>query len=298
MGDLEEDLLEAGKIAAKIRCTLHDVVYSGKSVLEICEEIEHEIKRLGGSPAFPCNVGINEIAAHYTSNPDDTLTIPTEGLVKVDFGVHVNGYIADTAVSISLSSDYSVMVQAIEDALAMAVKSLQPGVKVSEIGRKIEDTIKGWGYQPIKNLMGHKLERFVLHSGKSIPNVSTFNGARIRKGEVYAVEPFLTTSNGAGSVVEADQGAIYRLHKEKKLITKQAKELISIIRAKFYTLPFSFRWLRHEMELSTLTTAFQELLRNGCLIVYPILIEKMGAPVAQAEHTILITDNGCKILTQ
>ncbi|MFX0093991.1 MAG: M24 family metallopeptidase, partial [Candidatus Hodarchaeota archaeon] len=174
---------------------------------------------------------------------------------------------------------------------------MQPGVKVGEIGRKIEDVIKGWGYQPIKNLMGHKLERFVLHSGKSIPNVSTFNGSRICTGEVYAVEPFLTTSTGAGSVVEADKGAIYRLHKEKRLKSKQAKKLISIIRANFYTLPFSFRWLKQEMEDSALTRAFQELLESGCLMVYPILVEKRGAPVAQAEHTILITDNGCNILT-
>src|SRR3989442_13587795 len=83
---------KSGQIIAKLRKEIPSIVKPGKHALKICVEIESRIRELGGKPAFPVNIGINEIAAHYTSPPGDTLTIPSGSMVKVDFGVNVNGY--------------------------------------------------------------------------------------------------------------------------------------------------------------------------------------------------------------
>lgn len=292
-----EEILKACRIAAELRPKVRAAIHPGKPIIELCEEVEGEARRLGGEPAFPCNVGVDEVAAHYTSNVGDESRIPKEGIVKIDFGVHVNGYIADTALTVALSPEYRPMVKAIEDALNAAVEILRPGVKASEVGAAIERTIKDWGYKPIRNLMGHKMERFTLHAGKSIPNVSKLDGTRILEGEIYAVEPFLTTPNGEGSVVELEKGFIYRLHKEKGVKDRYGKELVKRIRSRFYTLPFTVRWLRDEMDNPGFETVFKQLLAKGNIKAYPVLVEERGEPVAQAEHTILITHDGCKVLT-
>jgi methionyl aminopeptidase len=293
-----EENLKAGRIAGQIRHKLLDSVYPGKPIFELCEEIEKDIRVLGGLPAFPCNVGINEIAAHYTSGIDDTTIIPKEGIVKVDFGVHINGYIADTAVSIPLSNEYRHMVKVVEDALTKAIEYLKPGVKPKTIGEVVEQTIREWGYKPIRNLMGHKMERFALHAGNSIPNIGDLDGKPIQQGEVYAIEPFLTTSNGKGEVTESNQSFIYRLHKEKGIKDTYMKNLVKIIKNQFYTLPFTLRWLQEEAKNLKFTSAFSNLITKGYVKDYHVLVEKSGEPVTQAEHTILITKDGCKILTE
>ncbi|MEM2123365.1 MAG: type II methionyl aminopeptidase [Candidatus Bathyarchaeia archaeon] len=292
-----EEIYKACRIAAELRHKFSGAVHPGKPIMQLCEEVEDEIRRLGGEPAFPCNIGVNEVAAHYTSDISDESRIPRDGVVKVDFGVHVNGYIADTAFTVALSPEYHSMVNAVEDALNVAVETLRPGVKANTVGAAIEKTIKSWGFKPIRNLMGHKMERFILHAGKSIPNVSNLDGTHILEGELYAVEPFLTTLNGKGSVTELGKGSIYRLHKEKGVKDEYAKELIKKIRNKFYTLPFTVRWLRDEVDDPNFNSTFKQLIAKGNIKVYPILAEAGSEPVAQAEHTVLITDDGCRILT-
>src|SRR5438552_18917827 len=90
---------KSGLIIAKLRKEIPGIVKPGKPALKICVETESRIRELGGKPAFPVTIGINEVAAHYTSPPGDTLTIPSGSMVKVDFSVHVNDYATHTAVT-------------------------------------------------------------------------------------------------------------------------------------------------------------------------------------------------------
>ena len=116
----EEDLQKykrAGKIAREIRTEIKKTVKEGMPIIDICEKVEGMTREKGGRPAFPCNVSINEIAAHYTSPPKDKRTIPDKGVVKVDIGVHIDGYIADTATTICLDPEHQGMVNTAEEAL-------------------------------------------------------------------------------------------------------------------------------------------------------------------------------------
>lgn len=288
---------QAGGIIAKLRKEVPDLVRPGKPALEICEELEQRIKTLGGEPAFPVNVGINEIAAHYTSPPGDTLTIPRASLVKVDFGVHVKGYLADTAVTVVFDPHFEPMVLAADEALNSAIRAFRPGVKMSEVGRVIQTTVERYGFKPIRNLTGHNIERYTIHAGKSVPNVSQLNGSKASEGEIYAIEPFVTRPTASGAVANMSSAHIYRHIKSKGAKTEEAKRVIEDINARFPRLPFASRWLEREFTREVAVRAIQQLLQSKCIGSYPVLVEETRQPVAQSEHTVLVTADGCSVLT-
>ncbi|MEM3402496.1 MAG: type II methionyl aminopeptidase, partial [Candidatus Hadarchaeales archaeon] len=160
----------AGKILAEIREEVRKVVKPGVKLLEIAELAENLIVEKGAKPAFPCNVSVNEIAAHYSPPADDARVIEENDMVKVDLGAHVDGYIADTAFTVAFGEKQE-MVQAVEKALEAAISVVKPGVDVGEIGKAVEEVAAASGFKPIKNLTGHSLARWDLHAGITIPNV-------------------------------------------------------------------------------------------------------------------------------
>ena len=290
--------IEAGRIAKSVREEAARRLEPETSVLEFCEWVEHRIVELGGRPAFPCNLSINEVAAHYTPLVGDELVIPEESVVKIDLGVHVDGYIADTAVTVSFSEKWVPLLDAVRDALEKALEVVAPDTKFSEVGRVIESTIKAYGFKPISNLGGHSLARFTIHAGESIPNVyEPFLRGRFGKGKAYAIEPFGT--NGAGSVREGDTVAIYALVRPslKRRLKEVQRRVLNAVKERFRTLPFTERWLRDVAPVDELRSSLRKLARMGFLTQYPVLVEKGGGYVAQFEHTLVITDEGEVIVT-
>lgn len=298
---LPEEVLQkyvrAGRIAAEVREFMRKTVSEGMAVIEVCEKAETLIREKGGNPAFPCNVSVNEIAAHYTSSPGDKRTIPMNSIVKVDIGVHVDGYIADTAVTVCFNPEYETLARTAEEALEVGVKTLHPGMSIPAFGAVIEKTIKARGHKPVSNLTGHQIGRFLIHTGKSLPNVFHFSAAKVNMGEVYAIEPFVTVANAAGKIEHGLEAHIFRFLKRRSLKNMNAQQLLDYIIRNFQTLPFTERWLRGVVPSEHYKTAFSELLSAKTLMAYPVFIEASGKPVAQAEHTVLITEKGCKILT-
>jgi len=287
----------AGEIAAKVREETRRTVREGMLVIDLCEKTESLIREMGGKPAFPCNVSIDEVAAHYTSPPQDRRRIPENSIVKIDLGVHMDGYIADTAVTVCFNPQYESLVQAAEEALKKAIEILRPGLLTSRFGSIIQKTINNRGLKPVSNLTGHKVERYVLHAGKSLPNVFHVSTARVDVGEVYGVEPFVTVANAVGKVESGFEAYIFRFLKHRSLRDPYAKQLINYIGKNFRGLPFTERWLQGQVPLDRYKPAFSELLSSKSLMSYPILTEASGKPVAQAEHTVLIVENGCIVLT-
>jgi len=293
-----ESTRKAGGIIAKLRKDLPRMVSPGRPVVKICEELESKIRDLGGQPAFPVNVGINEIAAHYTSPPADTLTIPQGSMVKVDFGVHVNGYLADTAVTVFFDPTFEPMARAATEALDHAIKAFHAGVKLSDIGRIIQGTVERYGFRPISNLTGHSIERYAIHAGKSVPNVpQLLNSSKALEGEVYAIEPFVTLESAAGSVANLPDAYIYRFVKLKGVKNEESKRVLEDIHKRFLTLPFAARWLETKFSREVATRGMKDLLEKKCIASYPVLVEETRKPVAQAEHTVLVGKDGCTILT-
>ncbi len=287
----------AGKTVAEVREKAREIVYEGMPIVDLCEKVEALIREKGCKPAFPCNVSVNEVAAHYSSPPQDKRTIPEGALVKIDLGAHVDGYIADSAVTVCFNPEYENLVYAANRALEKAVETLRPGLSMPQFGSVIQSTIESYGLKPISNLTGHQIGRYLIHTGKSLPNVSHFSLKKINVGEVYGVEPFVTVPDAAGKVKGSSEAFIFRFVKHKSLRNPASKRLLNYISKNFRTLPFSERWLQGLMSRDNYKTAFSELLSTKSLTSYPVFVETSGKPVAQAEHTVLITEDGCTILT-
>jgi len=290
-------LQQSGKILRETREEIRGFVREGMSIIEVCEQAEGLIKKKGGKPAFPCNVSINEIAAHYTSPPNDTSRIPEKSLVKVDIGAHVDGYVTDTAVTVCFDPEYEGLVETAERALEAAVENIQPGISTSKLGTIIENTIKSRGFKPISNLTGHQIGRYILHTGTSIPNVTQLSFAKIKLGGIYAIEPFVTTPDAAGKVENGQESTIFRFVKSRSPKSQYSKQLLKYIEENFRTLPFAERWLQHLVPQEHYHEAFHELLESKAIMQYPIFIEMSRKTVAQAEHTVLVVKDGCVVLT-
>jgi len=301
--ELPEEILEkyirAGKIASKVREEIKKVVREGMPLIEVCEFVENKIVSLGGKPAFPCNVSVNEIAAHYTSPPNDNNIIPEKSLVKIDIGVHVDGFIADTAVTVCFNPEYESMVYAAERALEAAINVMQPGTLIAKVSSKIQATIERYGFKPISNLTGHEINKYMIHAGKSIPNISHFSINRLQLGHVYAIEPFVTLKDAVGKVENLPEKYIFRLVKYKSsLKNAEAQLLLKFIKDNFKTLPFAERWLiKNYGKPLSYKRAFSALLSSKYLMSYPVFIEASLKPVAQAEHTIYVSNKGVIVLT-
>ena len=296
----EEDLQKyqcAGKIAREIRTEIKKTLKEGMPIIDICEKVEGMTREKGAKSAFPCNVSINEVAAHYTSPPNDKQTIPEKAVVKVDIGVHVDGYIADTATTICFDPEYDDMLNTAEEALAHAVEILRPGLSITRFGSEIQKSIKTRGYKPISNLTGHLIRRYIIHAGKSLPNVFNISTSRLKEGEVYGVEPFVTTTDATGRVDNLKEEYIFRYQKNKSLKNPYAKQILSHIKKNFLTLPFTERWLNKFAASSNYKSAFSELLSSKAVMGYPVFVEASKKTVAQAEYTILIEKDGCAVLT-
>jgi len=287
----------SGKILREAREEIKSFVREGMMIIDICEKAEGLIKKKGARPAFPCNVSINEVAAHYTSPPNDKRRVPENSVVKVDIGAHVDGYVTDTAVTVCFNRDYEDLVKAAESALQVAVESIKPGTSALKLGALIERTIKSRGFKPISNLSGHQVGRYMVHTGTSIPNVSQLSLTKIKLGGVYAIEPFVTLSGADGRVEDGDESTIFRFVKSRSLENSYAKRLLKFIEENFRTLPFAERWLQGVVPKEHSREALNALLASKALMHYPVFVEASRKTVTQAEHTVMIVEDGCVVLT-
>ncbi|MEM2281489.1 MAG: type II methionyl aminopeptidase, partial [Candidatus Bathyarchaeia archaeon] len=275
-------LRQSGRILRETREELKGFIRENMPIIEVCEKAEELIRRKGAKPAFPCNVSINEVAAHYTSPPGDERLIPENSIVKVDIGAHVDGYVTDTAITICFNHELRDMVDAAEHALKKAIETIQPDMPTSKLGAVIEQAIKSRGYKPISNLTGHQVGRYLVHAGTSLPNVAHVSLARVRLGEAYAIEPFVTVQNAVGRVENGSEVTIFRFVKQKPLKNPYAKKLLEQIEENFRTLPFAERWIQGVIPQEHYREAFRELLLSKAVMGYPVFIEASGRPVAQA----------------
>ncbi len=288
----KQKIIQAGKISKQAKEYAREIIKKGVPLLEIAEKVEGKIFELGGKLAFPINLSINEIAAHYTPSHDDENL--AHGLLKVDLGVHVDGWIADTAFSMDLenSEENKKLIEASEQALLKAQETIKENISANEIGKKVSEVIESKGFSPIINLSGHQIENYELHAGISIPNFNDKKRIILKKG-LYAIEPFATTGNG--KVHDGKPSGIYMLLDNKKPRSQTAREILNFIEEEYKTLPFCSRWLVKRFGTKALF-GLKQLEENKNLHQFAQLVETQNAKVSQKENTILIGDNE-KIVT-
>ena len=283
-GRLARDALQFGKTLIENR----------KKMLDVTEKIESYVRKNGGELAFPTNLAVNNVGAHWTPSSKSKDIFRNGDVVKLDVGVHIDGYIGDNALTVEIETkNYEKMIEASREALNAAINVAVAGVNVGVIGHAVQDKIEQYGYRPIANLTGHRIKRYNLHSGISIPSVRERGGPSLTNGDIVAIEPFVT--DGAGRVGGKRNSNIYHLRQIRKIRDEKATELMIEIKDRYKGLPFAERWL-HEIQEDA-TKNLQKLLRAGIVSYYPVLDELGKGIVSQSEHTLLITNNGNEVLT-
>jgi methionyl aminopeptidase len=288
--DIFEKYHDAGELAAKILRHGAQSIRIGGSYLELVESVEEEVRKEGAELAFPLNLSLNEDAAHDTASPGDERIFVKGDVAKLDLGVQIDGYIADTATTIDLGNN-SLLLDASEQALGSAIKAVRPGATAGELGAAIQKEIEVRGYRPISNLTGHGLDRYILHRPPTIPNVGINGGVVLEEGMVFAIEPFAST--GSGHVGEKTRKEIYSQLSQKPVRTPAARTIMNTIKDR-HGLPFARRWLSGKK----LDIALPGLVRSQILHAYPVLSDIPGSLVSQHEHTVIVTDEACIVTTR
>ena len=288
--EILEKYQEAGLIAAKILRDGAKEIRIGTPYLNIVESIESRVTGEGAALAFPLNLSLNEDAAHDTASTKDTRIFAKGDVAKLDLGVQIDGYIADTATTVDLGVN-SLLVEASRQALEAAISMIRPGVTAGDLGMVVQSAIESRGYRPISNLTGHGLDQYILHRSPTIPNIGVNGGVTLEEGMVFAIEPFATT--GSGHVTEKTRKEIYSQISSKPVRIPAGRAILEKIRDR-HGLPFARRWLNEKrMDL-----ALPALIRSQVLHVYPVLSDIPGSLVSQAEHTIIVTADGCIVTTR
>jgi methionyl aminopeptidase len=281
---------EAGQIAARSLKRGAQRIRIDASILDVVESIESDVREAGAGLAFPLNLSLNEDAAHDTASRNDQRVFKTGNLVKVDLGVHLDGYIADTALTVDFGEN-EALVGASREALECAIEKVRPGCPAGELGAAIHAATERRGFRPVANLTGHGLGRYLVHTSPTIPNVAIPGGQVLEEGMVFAIEPFATT--GTGRVSDKSRVEIYRHIANRPVRLPSARHILESMRDR-RGMPFARRWLkgdRLDLPLST-------LVRSGILHPYPVLADVPGSLVSQAEHTVIVTEDGCIVTTR
>jgi methionyl aminopeptidase len=291
-----ESLREAGRVASVAREAGARLIVPGAAVRDVCEAVEDEITRRGGGLAFPAQSSRNEIAAHYCSSPEDETVYQSGDLAKLDLGVHFDGWVVDTALTVNVGDrpENRPFVEAAREALESAIATAGPGVPVRKVSQAIESTVRRYGLRPMQNLCGHGVSRWTVHCPPAIPNVADGTSDRLLADAVVAVEPFAT--DGAGEVIERGTAEVFRLDPRRATGGAGVPEVVAAIRA-FNGLPFARRQLAR-FPRAAVEETLRALRAAGQLGAYPPLVEAQQRKVAQAEHTLYLGPDGVEVLTR
>jgi methionyl aminopeptidase len=290
-------LRAAGRVAAAVRGFGARMIIAGARPRDVCAAVEDEIRRRGAHPAFPTQSARNHVAAHDCPAPEDDSVYERGDLAKLDIGVHVDGWVVDTATTVNVGdvAPNRPKVEAVRAALSAAIAASGPGVPVARISRAIETAIRSFGLRPLRNLCGHGVGRFLVHCPPPIPNlVEEPSRDVLHQGHLIALEPFATDGEG----VAREEGApeVFRLAPEAARLNDVDADVFEAIRA-FRGLPFSRRDLAR-FPPARVRRALLNLRRERAVLGYAPLVERSRGAVAQAEHTIYVGASGIEVLTE
>ena len=323
MNNLTKDLLLSGQIHKKVRKYITQELlgeeYKEIKLYDLATNIENKIKELtkfdcnnplNGGVAFPTGLNINHCAAHWTPNPKDKHQIlGCNDLIKIDYGVHVNGMITDGAFSFSFSHKYDNLIKASQEATRTGISLTGPDAYLGDIGKSIQEIIESYEVTiddtiyPLKSigdLSGHQISKYKIHAGKPVPNIlfpmmMNNDKFRMREGEVYAIETFPTT--GSGSVKEDDDPtqcshymANYNSPAKYNTHIVGRSDYTKSIHREFNTLAFCKRWIKEKNLLQT--KKFRKAVKRGIFVGHPPMYSESNSFVAQTEHTIYISPKG------
>lgn len=309
-----QEMREAAEVHRQVRTWARSWIKPGISLMLMTDRIEKKLNELIGKDgivrgqAFPTGCSLNHVAAHYTPNTgDEKVVLGYDDVMKVDFGTHINGRIIDTAWTVAFNPMFDPLLQAVKEATYEGVRQTGIDVRLGDIGAAIEEVMesheveingKVYPVKSIRNLCGHNIAPYQIHSGKSVPIVKGGEQTKMEEGEVFAIETFGST--GRGLVNEDLECSHYMMAAGAEMMqlrSDKAQQLLKHIHKSYSTLAFCRKWLdrdgydRHLMNLN-------QLVNEGAVNKYPPLCDIKGSYTAQFEHTVYLGPTAKEILSK
>ncbi|KAJ9078528.1 Methionine aminopeptidase 2 [Entomophthora muscae] len=307
------DLRRAAEVHRQVRQYAQKVIRPGMTMIELCETIENgtralvEENGLAAGVGFPTGCSLNECAAHYTPNPGDTRKLSFGDVCKIDFGVHVNGRIIDSAFTLTFDQRYDPLLNAVRAATNAGIKEAGIDVRLCEVGAVVQEVMESYEVEldgkvypikPIKNLNGHSISPYHIHSGKTVPVTDNGDNTKMEEGEVFAIETFGTTGKG---IIREDSDCSHYMRNTDgpaSIFEKpRAEALLQSINTHFGTLPFCRRYLDRAGEKKHLF-GLKQLVDADIVTPYPPLVDSRGSYTAQFEHTIILRPTRKEVLSR
>lgn len=307
--DFLSDYRKGAEVHRQVRQWAQKNIKPGQTLTEIAEGIEDGVRHLTGHQGleegdnirggmgFPTGLSLNNCAAHYTPNAGNKTVLQKEDVMKVDFGVHFNGRIVDSAFTMTFDPVYDNLLAAVKAATNAGVKEAGIDVRVCDIGSAIQEVMESYEVEiggntipvkSIRNLNGHDIIPYSIHGGKSVPIVKGGDQTKMEEGEIFAIETFGST--GKGYVRDAMETSHYAKVADAPNVSlrlSSAKSLLSTITKHFGTLPFCRRYL-DRLGQEKYLLGLNNLVSSGIVEAYPPLCDIKGSYTAQYEHTILL----------
>lgn len=317
---IPEELIRSGNIHKQVKEYTLNLLKEEKEIklFDLANNIEDKIKELteydSDNPlkagiAFPTGLSINHCAAHWTPNSNDTHQIlKDDDLIKIDYGVHINGYITDGAFSYSRTDRYDPLIEASKEATQVAIDMSGVDTFLGDIGENVQETIesyeielnnKTYSLKSIGHLSGHQIGQYKIHCGKPVPNIKfplmskNKKYYRMLEGEQYAIETFPST--GTGNVKEdPNECSHYMINYSDPKFSFGKEGYPLKLADRFGTLAFCKRWMNDDVLLDK--KKFRNLVKKGQYNAYPGLYDVKGSYVAQTEKSVYITEKGVVVL--
>ncbi|CAA9964364.1 hypothetical protein CFE70_006972 [Pyrenophora teres f. teres 0-1] len=317
--DFLTEYRKGAEIHREVRQWAQKWIKPGMGLTEIAEGIEDSVRALTGHQGlgngdaqiagmgFPTGLSINHCAAHYTPNAGNKMVVNYEDVMKVDFGVHINGRIVDSAFTLTFDPVYDNLINACKAATNAGIKEAGIDVRMSDIGAAIQEVMESYEVEikgemlPVKcirNLNGHSIGHYTIHGGKTVPIVKGGDQTKMEEGETFAIETFGSTGKGyVRDDMETSHYAMKADAPKVALRVSSAKTLLSSITKNFGTLPFCRRYL-DRMGHDKYLLGLNNLVSAGIVEAYPPLCDIKGSYTAQSEHTFVLRPTCKEVLSR
>jgi methionyl aminopeptidase len=202
----------AGQRLAQVLQHLQRVIAPGMTTADLDAESEKILKQLGGRPAFkgyrgfPASLctSVNEEIVHGIPGPKQLVA---GDIVGMDYGVEVEGYFADAAVTVGVGEVAPTMTELMrttEEALERGIQEMVVGARLSNISAAVQRHVEAQGYSVVRQFVGHGIGRHI-HEDPPVPNYGAPDrGPVLKEGLVLAIEPMVNL--GSPDVEILDDG--------------------------------------------------------------------------------------------
>ncbi|XP_003383390.1 PREDICTED: proliferation-associated protein 2G4-like isoform X1 [Amphimedon queenslandica] len=305
----------AGDMANRILKTVIDGCIEGAKVLDLCQlgdqmileeagKVFKKEKEMKKGIAFPTCISVNNCVCHFSPLKSDPLvTLVNGNLVKVELGVHVDGFIAAVAHTtvVGCSKDNKVtgrladVLMAGHIASEIAYRMVVPGGESLAVTDAINRVGADFKCSPVEGILSHRLKKNLYDSEKTIilnPSDSQkreYKSSEFELHEVYAIDVIISTGDGKSRQQDTRTTVYKRTEDNYNLRMKSSRAFFSEVCSKFDVMPFSLRSFEEEGKARM---GVVECTNHNLLEPFHVLYEKEGEFVAQFKFTVLLMPNG------